>query len=195
MHISLFPVPFYRVHVEDHALIAKNLPLRKIRKMAVHQPPGWNCEILTSLSADPNDDSSQEWTGKFFEVCSQYIEEFLRLTYEVQGGSLTYHPAWINLYKKGSFQEWHHHMDNAMFSFCYFYKMPEHPDSAKLIFRSRNKDLEYNYPPQFRLQQNYYPEPKQNELIIFPSWIEHMVTMHKCDEERITISGNFSFAE
>jgi len=32
--------------------------------------------------------------------------------------------------------------------------------------------------------------PKQGQLILFPSWVNHFVPEHECDHERIMISGN-----
>jgi len=190
----IFPTPFYRVQIQEHDAIEQFLPISKIKEIAVHHPP-WHCDILTTfVHGSDTPDNLQEWQIRFQEICNNYFQQFTKLVYNTNGRLVCKHP-WINLYRKGSFQEWHHHLGGTMFSFCYFYKIPDHPDSGKLLFRSRNKDLEYDYPDKFRLNASFDSAPKQNELFIFPCWVEHRVTQHNCDEERITISGNFSFLE
>ena len=34
--------------------------------------------------------------------------------------------------------------------------------------------------------------PKTSQMIVFPSWLQHEVPMHKCEHDRIMISGNLN---
>ena len=34
--------------------------------------------------------------------------------------------------------------------------------------------------------------PKTSQIIVFPSWLQHEVPMHKCEHDRIMISGNLN---
>ena len=47
----------------------------------------------------------------------------------------------------------------------------------------------------YKLQSHEYPinviEPKENLLIVFPSWVLHAVETNLSDEERISLSFNF----
>ena len=52
-------------------------------------------------------------------------------------------------------------------------------------------DLEATYPAHLMTQNVVQANAAQHEIFIFPSWQDHMVTQHNCDEERITFSGNF----
>ena len=36
----------------------------------------------------------------------------------------------------------------------------------------------------------WYPDLNEGDLLIFPSSLTHHVTLHKIDDERITVSGN-----
>ena len=34
--------------------------------------------------------------------------------------------------------------------------------------------------------------PKTSQIIVFPSWLQHEVSTHNCEHERIMISGNLN---
>ena len=81
---------------------------------------------------------------------------------------------WGQYYKKGDYQVTHHHNPNA-WSFVYFVKAPK--GSAPLLFTSSNKKI----------------VPKSGMVVLFPSWLEHRVPNHKCEEIRSIVSGDFVY--
>ena len=81
---------------------------------------------------------------------------------------------WGQYYKKGDYQIEHHH-NPLSWSFVYFVKAPK--GSAPLVFTSSNKKI----------------VPKAGMLVLFPSWIEHYVPKHKCEEIRSIVSGDFVY--
>ena len=34
--------------------------------------------------------------------------------------------------------------------------------------------------------------PKTSQMIVFPSWLQHEVPIHKCEHDRIMLSGNLN---
>ena len=81
---------------------------------------------------------------------------------------------WGQYYKKGDYQITHQH-NPLSWSFVYFVKAPK--GSAPLVFTSSNKKI----------------FPKPGMLVLFPSWLEHYVPKHKCEEIRSIVSGDFVY--
>jgi len=100
---------------------------------------------------------------------------------------------WINLYKKGYFQEIHDHKvdiacvffinDGPHFSDFYFYNRNNNCVSNKFLSVLRDENL--------RLGDKYIPEYKEGQVIFFPGTMLHGVTPHKSDTIRKTVSCNF----
>lgn len=98
--------------------------------------------------------------------------------------------AWLNIYKKHDFQEYHIHND-AMISANYFLRCND--SSAKIYFKHPVIDmmapeiLSYN-------KLNYglaHFKPQPGMVIIFRSFLSHCVEQQKNDDIRISLSYNF----
>ena len=82
---------------------------------------------------------------------------------------------WGNIYHKGDYTVSHDHMP-SVFSFTYYVRVPE--GSAPLILDD--------------LGETWYP--KEGDLVLFPSHLNHSVPEHTIDENRISIAGNLTTA-
>lgn len=87
--------------------------------------------------------------------------------------TLKYYTAecWGAIYNQGEETVLHNHFP-YLWSWCYYIKTPE--GSSPLVFP----------------QANILFEPTEDELIIFPSYTEHLVPPCSCTESRIMIAGN-----
>ena len=111
--------------------------------------------------------------------------------------SIGIHPCkidnfWININSKYNLNEKHDH-PRCQLSGVYYVKVPSNSGSIQFyhpmdryITRDWNRSEEYT-PYNSSV---WGCEPKENDLYIFPSWIEHMVTPNLSDEDRISISFN-----
>ncbi len=98
---------------------------------------------------------------------------------------------WININRKGHFNHKHEH-HNCSLSGVYYVKVP--PNSGLITFfhpcdkliRREWKSKEYTS----YNSEVWGFEPKENELFMFPSWVDHMVDPNLSDEDRISISFN-----
>ena len=81
--------------------------------------------------------------------------------------------CWGALYKKGHYIKTHHHWPSAL-SWTYYLKTS--PNTEPFVFVVQEKE----YP--------IYPE--EGDLIIFPSVMNHRVSVSQTDDERIVIVGN-----
>jgi|TARA_X000001382_G_scaffold114744_1_gene93230 hypothetical protein len=79
--------------------------------------------------------------------------------------------CWGVVYSKGHEAIPHHHLP-ALWSWCYYLKCPE--GSSPLVFS----------------ESNIIFEPKEDELVFFPSYISHHVPTSVNDQKRIMIAGN-----
>lgn len=191
MNHNIFGIPIYIGHVKDHEAIDKIIT-QDIIDTTVTYIDGW----LGTVRSSARDYSAQQWYGMFHEIVKPNFDEFLQNTFNIKNKyNIQLMRPWINLYTKGSSQEWHSHVGYPncpiMFSFTYMHKLPKE-DSGKLVLKSRNEDYEWHYPEEFKTQSDIYPELQEHDIIIFPSWLHHAVTKHNNVLERITISGDFS---
>jgi len=93
---------------------------------------------------------------------------------------------WANEYMEKDFQEQHTHPDSH-FSFTIMHKIPK--GSGCLKFYNPYGDLAHNH-KNFKFIEE--PSQKENTIIIWPSYIKHMVTPGSNKTKRITYSGNFN---
>ena len=98
--------------------------------------------------------------------------------------------SWFNIYKKGDYQEYHHH-GNSILSVVYFLKVSKSP--ANIYFKSPYLDMiapHYEkYTPDTFERVNFKPQPGM--ILIFRSHLEHSVEKQIDNEDRISIAYNF----
>lgn len=82
--------------------------------------------------------------------------------------------CWGAVYSKGHQTLLHHHQP-AWLSWCYYLKCPE--GSSPLVFP----------------ESNIVFEPKEDELVIFPAYVNHYVPLSSNDEKRIMVAGNIGY--
>lgn len=142
----------------------------------------WNCKVKTSRGVE------YDW-NKFVQTIQPF---FNQLPYKEEN-LLNFTIPWMNVYTNGCYQEAHQHVSHGnQLSYCYFSKLPE--NSGKFgfwneLFRS------YSYSGLYEtmnldLVEWGFPEVKEGDLLIFPSFLIHQVTYHGIDDVRVTVSGN-----
>jgi hypothetical protein len=105
------------------------------------------------------------------------------------------HGAWININQKNCFNEPHNHLSNNCFLSGVFYiSVPEKSGILKFLNNQtptenwiNNKQIEqYNC-----FNSNVWKiHPKENLLVLFPSWLSHYVLPNESDYNRISIAFN-----
>lgn len=119
---------------------------------------------------------------------------------EYNKDSLKIQHIWFNQYFFGDFQENHNHSgERATFSFVYILKNSQSNLDSKLCFGNPRSNLFRcnNFEQLFNIDEYkavFIPDLNNGDLIIFPSHMDHYVSVHKNkDVNRITISGNIDF--
>jgi uncharacterized protein (TIGR02466 family) len=102
-------------------------------------------------------------------------------------GNFFCHQGWVNIYKKGSYQEPHSHI-NINYSAVYFPKAPQ--GSGSIVFQ--NPSI---YEVGGDSTNNSFPtwviNPVDNMLLVFKSNLRHYVLQGTNKEDRISIAMNF----
>ena len=114
------------------------------------------------------------------------IEKNLLLSKE-----LKLHNLWYNVNGLGSFNRPHDHPD-CVVSGVYYVSIPK--DSGSIIFL--NKSLDYFFKNYINDYNEYNSStwrinPKENQCILFPSYLKHYVEPNLNKKERISISFNY----
>ncbi len=107
--------------------------------------------------------------------------------------------AWFNINRKDGLNVRHNH-PGSMYSGVIWLKAPKdggnfvvsEEGSRAMIqneaFYGRHKDPR-NVQPHWSVQN--YIEPKEGKICVFPSFLEHEVSVNKTDKDRISLSFNF----
>ena len=142
-------------------------------------------------------ESSTTTSFKNFNNISQkshniLVNELLKYTKQVitKEHQINLYEIWANEYMEKEFQEPHTH-PRSHFSFTIIHKCPE--ESGRLKFYNPYEQLEYAHEDIFFKCGFSLIEPAQEEntIIIWPSYMKHMVTPGSNKTKRITYSGNF----
>ena len=187
---NLFPIPVFSTEL--------NYPVDKIETLCQQERLKNSKGVIKSnlggwQSGDINyPDSPFSFLLDIEKICQEYAENVLLTDRQLYMGN-----AWININQKDNSNIVHVH-PGCDLSGVYYVKTPEecgnlvllHPGSDLLTWAWGNFIPESN--------QSAYSSPrwwlpaKANTLYIFPSWLKHSVQPNMSDEERISISFNFS---
>ena len=98
---------------------------------------------------------------------------------------------WANEYLEKDFQEVHFH-PKSHFSFCIMCKIPEGSGNIRFLNPYEDVGFDHNKISYKNFYFDVLPEQKENTILIWPSYIKHMVTPGNNKTKRITYSGNFN---
>jgi len=116
-------------------------------------------------------------------------------------GDLQLTNFWINISGKGSSNTPHTH-SGLTYSGVFFIKVPEEMRGGRFLFYRNFNEADFisteymgHFKEGYQMKGYDYPIntilPKENMLVVFPSWVPHAVEINLSDEERISLSFNF----
>jgi uncharacterized protein (TIGR02466 family) len=150
----------------------------------------WKCDTYSSLNQYSLVDDIR--FKSLIESCCFNVGEFAKL-FGVTAPNVICKDAWVNIAVPGNNQEYHIH-SNSHFSLVYYVKSFE--NSGNLIFRSHeaNTDM-FGLPIEQMTDASFKTcsyKATPNKFLIFRSNLQHMVETNKSNEDRISISMNFT---
>lgn len=149
---------------------------------------GWLCNTYNTLG------TLNLLTDVAFNNLIEAVESHVNAYTTCLGSVYRYkcHEAWANISYQNSYQEYHAHC-GCTISAVYYANMPE--GSSGIYFESPTEpdmmplnNISIQNPSNF---QNCSYNPKAGTLIIFRSYLKHMVPMCQNTDPRITIAFNF----
>jgi hypothetical protein len=173
MIINLFEIPIFIGNIKSKEIKLKNQFFKS----------NWLSE--TKSSYDINETSIEkiedESASYLLKTIVKLLEEKINYPFRI-----TLQSVWENEYGKDDYQEPHIH-PNSDFSFI-IYKQGE--EGKTVFFNPSRNFIEPFANIKNMFQKTFMPKCKEDQIVIFPSFLEHMVL--KCSNIK-TISGNLTF--
>lgn len=173
MKINLFSVSIWVGNINADKL---NFPEQNFKKT-------FGSEIKTSYDNGIGSKLTEESGNYLLNTIANLLNETLTDPYNLQLQNI-----WENSYEQGDFQEKHIHPESDL-SFIVYKKVEE----SKTVFMNPADKLIGAFYPECKRKQSFFgpvfyiPECRSNQIIIFPSFIEHYV---KKTNNATTIAGN-----
>lgn len=170
MKHNIFSTPIFIVPIEISKLKVSKKDLKET----------WFSKTLSNYNSDVNKQLEKETGQYLLSVVHDAMMEYL----EGKKFSMSLKDIWVNVYNNKDYQETHAH-PGCHFSFTIYKKI----DSSHTVFFHPAKNIiQAYYHQKFpEIDAEFSPQCKQGDMIIFPSYLEHMVTRSSNCE---TISGN-----
>ena len=191
----LFPTVVQESFIDDAAEVNRAL-LKAIDDIKAETPnaipSSWSCTLYTTIASQ----NSLHLLAPFQEL-TDYItgkaNDFAKtLKVRLDKYPLEMRSMWVNVYGKGHSQEIHNHA-NSVFSGVYYVKAP--PGSPGLLIHGSMADTMVQLPVTEQTLLNSTTSEisvEEGKLVMFRSWMKHSVRPSPIDEDRISISVNFS---
>jgi len=102
---------------------------------------------------------------------------------------------WININRKTNFNKPHYH-PQSFYSGTFYIKTPKNCGKLCLLspamgYETYVSNLKFENHNEYNIS-NWNIEPRENLLVLFPSWIQHYVEPNLSQEDRISISFNIN---
>ena len=134
---------------------------------------------------------------KFAIHIEKYIfDVFKQYGWPFKADKVKINEMWSIINKKNSYNESHIHPNNLLSS-VYYVRAPK--DCGKIIFNNPNQVSLNRFPkdlkkPEFSANIQKI-EPKEGNLLLFPSYLWHSVETNNSDEDRVIVSFNVSLSD
>jgi len=206
--VQIFPVTYFKSPIKDNEIVKKLLVpkiMRDVKELPI--PKGWfTNKLMTSFAGEKPgkeiffgaDKTYQSLLETRYADCLDSF--FENVTYQIAIDEI-----WYNCYVDGEFQEAHDHLTRqfgnyspAHFSCIHFlsfdpkrHKPVRFHDPIEQI-RCTSYELNGN-----RYEEHHYPDIKEGDFIMFPSYLIHSVEPSPStpDYPRITIAMNIRILE
>jgi uncharacterized protein (TIGR02466 family) len=182
-----FPLPVYQdfIDKENFELIKKDTYNFISKNKKLFEQP-WISPTFTTCyhSKDINIKSNILESQIKFKI-NQYFKEweFFELY------NLEIDKIWVNIAKKGSYQEEHNH-SISLFSGVLYIEVNK--DSGNFQFINPLSAEQILTPNSNKFKNDYTIYPSNGMIIIFPGWLNHRVLPNNSNEDRISISFNIT---
>jgi uncharacterized protein (TIGR02466 family) len=152
----------------------------------------WNCPTLSDISSKKGGSINSQTLREFIiHTTNIYYNEW-----EFEPLSLEIEDLWVNISPPGSYQESHRHLSHYsrnIFSGVIYIDVE--PNSGSLILENPLEISLFTMPSSNKYSANKEVIPISQDIIIFPSWINHYTTINKTNKNRISVSWNIEISK
>ena len=117
---------------------------------------------------------------KEFKELSIHAEAVAKQMTEAGPVSTYTHECWGAVYRKGEYTKKHNHW-GSLWSWCYYLQVPSDASPFRfenIIAQGQGKGAPFDV------------YPKEDDILIFPSWLQHSVPKMESNSKRIMVAGN-----
>ena len=186
--VNLFPVPVHQFDVNGFSEIQDELidyaydcKKKDSKGVSISNRGGWQSEGFEIINED-------DILQLFLINCLSNFP-FIKESVKLRGY------AWININKPGDYNINHVHPTNHL-SGVLWIKTPK--NCGDIIFDSPYEFQAYQeiesysneFKDSFNIDHNYYFNPTEGRMIVFPAHLSHHVQENKSNEDRISVSFN-----
>ncbi len=188
-----FPTPlwFSKLDVNNKEIVkfCQNLS-KKDKGRILSNVGGWQSNDI--FLHENTDNKLKPLFNLIWEELKSIVEQMNLLDqYRLDQNSLQF---WININGQYNYNSLHNH-PQSFFSGVYYVKVPK--ESGNVIFHHPNSLMKFWY-QQYTKSSTYeshssiFVVPEEGKLIVFPSWLEHVVESNESKKERISIAFNIA---
>ena len=152
---------------------------------------GWQSNDMT---ADESFLKASGLTTAIEQTAEAYAKNVLRLRLSRWGID----NIWVNINGKGNTNMMHTH-PHVQVAGVFYVKVPEDANSSLVFYHPAHelmhRDLPSHLYSEHRSSNNamHYHTPVENQIVLFPGWLQHLVMPNESDDDRISISFNVRF--
>ena len=188
----LFPTPVFHFRVENYQELNTelenyilNLKKKDEKGIKKSNAGGWH-----SYNFDINNDNTAKKFAKIFE---EFYKKIIinKMGWKYDSNKVKMEAMWSIINKKGSFNIQHNH-PNSYLSAAYYVRHPEKSGNIRFFDPREQKNIRY---PKIKKYTDLSAviiekDPKEGDLLIFPSYLYHSVGENLSEDDRIIVSFN-----
>ena len=189
---SAFGIPIYELQIESFnsrkdALVAYFLEMREVEKgKTVSNQGGWH----SKNNLHQSDEDSVKWMiGEIQRHSLNCIKHSKTLPKNARLGLAA---CWANINETGDWNAPHAHFPADWSGVCY---VQVNPKSAESVKSDKDGDILFFNPlpigPQYHRPPTISKRPKNGQILLFPSYLVHMVAPHFESDPRVSVAFNF----
>jgi uncharacterized protein (TIGR02466 family) len=187
--LKIFGSPIYMTHslISEEEIQNLTEACAALKETTKRGGEDWYCDVYNTLGT--HDLKENKKFNNLTKIITSHVNNFAKEL----GSDFEYNcsNAWFNFYDKGTYQEYHYH-PKSYFSAVFVLQSPK--PEPRLIFKNPILDM---YPLEKVKTNNdlnamtFHVGMPKNSLIIFRSYLEHMVEKTKTNDIRLSLAYNF----
>jgi len=162
----------------------------EIDAMRKKDPVGRNVSNRSGWQSDDGVESNPGLSKLMRRIEQTFMDEVLPF-HGVDTTKCTIHigNSWANINDKGSWNTPHLH-NGCWYSGVFYVKADG--DEGQIVMIDKDPKVVSDFPNSQRAKEHFQYEPREGNLILFPSALMHMVAPNTTDKERYSISFNMN---